>query len=619
MATSSYKIKSGDKFNVFTGQSINLPAGTMIYGDYGIKKYYGTTNPAASTTTEPTKKNLFDTDYYNQERNQGLESIALKEQGWAEDAAVNQGWVNPNSIKTLDADTIGMYINALAYGGYTIGDIVNDIKRLELAKNGNTEAKNLTIIDPDMIREIYYSTPEGSKALTETAKIIPTFNLQGLLNPELLKYGVNNIPKELFEILTPLQDRDSEEFKNAVADIKLGYIDRANNSLQAETEQEKARADYNMKVFKEELEKSYGIKLSDDADKAWAQIEAIGENYSQRGILSSGFKSEAIDKELSATRKTNERLRDEKLTKEDAQKASYYRSSASEAEIAALTPEEREKYGLTPSADILSKYSIEEMRKLDPKASEEDLQAYRDSLIDASGNYRSALYKNYYSGLETNRTLRKSTAESMVLQNSLNEEKRAGEVWDNQDSFSRATKEQQRIMDEAAKTQGSKEQGTENPIQNYQTQPKTATESNPYNNNSYEEMQKKVDAANKASEAAANILKRPYTPGTVETYYPSYQQNNQINQIQPKQSIGGSIGTPDLRPKVEYKPKQTTQTKTVTPKKQYGSVYDFYIGTTGSYNKWNSTQRQGDATKAGITGYEGTADQNKKLLSYLNK
>ena len=475
-----------------------------------------------TNTTNSTSNNLFDTDYYGQNRNQGLEDVARKEEGWAEDSAINQGWVSPTFIKTLDADTIGMYINALAYGGYTIGDVVNDIKRREMANNGNVEAKDLTIIDPDMIREIYYSTPEGNNALTQTAKVIPTFNLQGLLNPELLKYGVNNIPDELFKVLTPLQDKDSQEFKDAVDAIQLGYIDRANNSLQAETEQEKAKADYDMKVFKDEIERTYGIALSDDADKAWAQIEAIKENYSQRGISGSGFQNEAIDKELRATREADQRMREDKLSQEEKQKASYYKSSASEAEIAALSPEEREKYGLVPSADILSKFSIEEMRKLDPNATDAELQAYRDSIIDANGNYRSALYKNYYSGLANNAIARKTTAEGMVLQDSLNKEKRAGEVWDNQDSFSKATKEQQKIMNDAAATQSKKEQGTENPV----TTTPTVNTSNPYDNNSYEEMQKKVNAANEASKKAAKVLSQKYTPGTVETYFPSYKSGS---------------------------------------------------------------------------------------------
>jgi len=417
-------------------------------------------NTDNDTTTSG--QNLFDTDYYNQDRNADLEYVARKEQEWAGAAATNQGWVKPTFVKTLDADVIGMYINALAYGGYTIGDIVNDIKRREMAKDGNVDAKNLTIIDPDMIREVYYSTPEGNQALTQTAKTIPTFNLQGLLNPELLQYGMD-IPDELFKIFTPLQDRDSQEFKDAVADTKLAYIDKFNNQLEADTEQETVQADYDMKVFKEELDKVYGIALSENTDKAWSQIEALEENFSQRGLAGSGFQNEAIDDELKATRETNRRARDEKLTKEEAKKVAHYRSYATEEEIAALTPEEREKYKLTPSAEILAKFSLEEMRKIDPNATDAELQAYRDTFIDANGNYRSTLYKNYYKGLEANAIARKSTAESMVLQKAMDDEQRAGEVWDNQHSFSDATNEQQRIIDEAAGVQSGKEQGKVNP------------------------------------------------------------------------------------------------------------------------------------------------------------
>lgn len=406
-----------------------------------------------------------DDPYYGSERNTDWEEPALQQQKWTSEAALDFGIISRGYLDMISSDPslISFYVNAIAYGGYTMGDILNDMKRREMVQNGNTEAKGIKIIDPEMSRMEYQNTAEGQKAITETARLIPTFNMQGLMNPEILKYGAN-IPDDLFKTLVPLLDRSSPEFKEAVENVKSAFYDLANQQLQATTEQDKAVADYNYQKFKEEINKQYGIALSDDATKAWGEIENLENTYNVRGLSGSGMEREGMEDVLRTTRKHDQRLRQEKLSKEEAQMASKYSTSGTSDQIKALIDEDKAKglpreewratkWGLVPSEDILSQYDLASLRTRYPDQSEQELQEYRDSVLDQHGNYRSTLYGKYYSDIAKNKQDKKTMAETNVLQDAANKENltyRNYEIGTN--TFSKATKADDVIVKENAPT-----------------------------------------------------------------------------------------------------------------------------------------------------------------------
>jgi len=370
------------------------------------------------------------------------------------ETAGKHGIINPSFVSTIlsDPSIMAYYINAITYGGYLMGDILNDIKRREMISQGGTQAdtlKGVKIIDPEVDKNTYLTTAEGRKSINDTASLIPTFNLQGLMNPDILKYGAN-MPDEVFKTLVPIFDKNSQEFKDAVDNIKLAYLDLANQQLEAETEQAKAIADYNYQQFKEQLETQYGIALSDDATKAWQQIEELEESFSERGIGQSGLLNEEVDKTLISARKQDQRLREEKLTREEQEMASRYRSSASPSEIQALIEEDKAKglprdewravkWGLVPSSDILAKFDMAALRERYPDQSEEELKALRDATLDENGNYRSTLYRNYYTARSSNLQSKKALAESMVLEDATNKELKAYQEYDRSRPFSQST------------------------------------------------------------------------------------------------------------------------------------------------------------------------------------
>ena len=454
---STYTVKAGDKFNPYNGQPLNnVTPGTVIN-----KSGTSTSGSGVSTSL-----------YGRTERMSDWEGPALQQQKWASETAEDMDLVSTATLNKIAADpsVIGFYVNALSYGGYTIGDVLNDMKRRELADKGDTKAKSLKIIDAEMPRTQYQATAEGQKSVTDAASIIPTFNMQGLMNPEILKYGAN-MPDELFKTLVPLLDRDSQEFKDAVENVKSAFYDLANAQLQATTEQEKAVADYNYKNFKEQIEAQYGIALSDDATKAWQQIESLRDTMSTRGIQGSGIEAEGIDDILKDARKRDQRMRFEKLSREEQEKASYYTSSASAAEIAKLSDEDKIKYGLKPSADVLAQYDMANLKAKYPNQSEAELKAYRDAVLDENGNYRSNLYAKKFSKMSENITNKKALAEGQVLTDAMNDELRAYRNYDQSDPFSAATKSDNEQMEaDAEATPNPKNQGE--PIKDTPLDPK---------------------------------------------------------------------------------------------------------------------------------------------------
>lgn len=382
------------------------------------------------------------------QRNTGLENFGMQEVRGAGTLGVKSEQISQGFVDSVmsDPDKLAMFVNAVTYGGYTIGDIINEIKRLEMIKNGDTNVSSFKIINPEIKRSAYLNTAEGAKATAGVRQYIPTVSLTGNLNPEILKYGIN-MPDDAFRILVPIMDVNSQTFKDEVNKVKSAYYDLGMQQLQATNEQEKTAADTEMTKFKEAINRKYGISLSDNANTAWKQMESLGDAYSQKGIQGSGMQNEAIDNYLRAVRNKDIQNRESKLTEEETQKASYYKSSASAAEIVALTPEDKAKYGLVPSADLLAKYDLNSLKQRFPDQSEEELKAYRDTILDENGNFRSTLYSKYYGDLNKTTQQKKTLATTNVLQKSLNEDDRARRIYDAADTFSSTTK----ADDEAAR------------------------------------------------------------------------------------------------------------------------------------------------------------------------
>src|SRR3990167_3256747 len=457
--------ETGDSISGVSSPSTNDPTSST-----STNTGQPTTGTAANTSSGDARTSIYGYD----QRSSDWEQPALTQVRGAGAAFEDSGVISKGFFDTISDDVIAFWVNAIAYGGYTIGDVLNDMKRREMMASGDqnkvAEARDLKLIDPELDKKKYQNTAEGQENYRKSAAIIPTFNFAGGFNPDILKYGAN-MPDELFKTLVPILDPKSQEYKDAVENVKLAYIDLANQQLQATSEQEKAVADYMYEEFKKEVEKQFGFALSDNADQAWNQIVELENTMSSRGIQGSGIGREAVDEALQAARKQDQRGRQEKLTKEEQKMAAHYTASATPAQIKALIDEDMAKglsrdewratkWGLVPSQEILDMYDLETLKAKYPDKSEERLKELRNIVLDENGNYRSTIYSNYYRDLEKNLTEKETTAKAMVEQEAKDKEAAAYRVYDQSRPFGAATTGEQAQMEaDAAKRPPSDEGG----------------------------------------------------------------------------------------------------------------------------------------------------------------
>jgi hypothetical protein len=321
----------------------------------------------------------------NQEMEQTMYSALKGVFNMLETAGVDKSMIN--TIKKSD-DLMAFYVSAMAYGGYSIGDIYSDVKKRELG------ITNISPISATADKASYASTKDYQKASADT-RIAPPVEMAGM-NSDQLDLPVYQLPDEAFKTLVPILDYDSKEFKDAMASVETSYYDLLEQQLKASTQQEKAIADYNYQEWKKDVERNFGIALSDNALEAWNQIQQINTQGSQAGIFNSGIQNESIDSYLRQVRNQDQRARDEKLTAEERQQMSYFVTAATSDQIKDLIntdPEKARRWGLIPSDEVKNALSLSELKKKYPNAKEEDLAQYISILLDENGNYRSQIYQ----------------------------------------------------------------------------------------------------------------------------------------------------------------------------------------------------------------------------------
>lgn len=418
-----------------------------------ISRAYVTSNPSGASTSTGSSASAGTTttgnlNLYNQSRDTAKEGTAdqfIRQEALFGSNASLGGSLTPSFVEKLknDSNLMGFYIGALAYGGYQMGDIYNDMYRQQEAEKGNTSYTNLAIISPTQTRTAYLSTPEGQKANTTAQTILPTTDKFKSVNPDMFKYTIYQLPESSFNAPSPLLPQPgTPEFKQKASEIKAAYYDLLTAQASATNEMEKSQADYDLNQFNKQIETALGISLSDNSMQAWKQIQNLDQAYSDKGIQGSGIENQAVDEMLRAARLTDTRNRTSTLTQEESKKASTIKSAGTPAEIAALTPEQRQAWGLTPSADVASKFSIEAIKAMDPSLSDEEAKAYRDTVLDENGNYRSGIYSKYYQTKLNNSTNKRDYQNTTLLNTTLDAEKKAAREsgFDDPDSpFSKPT------------------------------------------------------------------------------------------------------------------------------------------------------------------------------------
>ena len=321
-----------------------------------------------------------------------------------------------------DHTRIALYTNALTYGGYGLNDVYRDIKRQALAQAGDKSMEGLVVIHPTTIAEKYFATAD-SRFVRTSPNLSPPDKL-GNIDTSLLNLSIFDLPDEMFSTLLQPIDWTTQQARDEAAQIKSAYHDVLMKQLEAQTDQEKANADYEYDLFREELNRAYGIQLSDNVTQAWNQIENLVSGYAYAGLPDSGLQAESIDKELTAIRKKDEAARQYRLSTEETAQRKHFLASASPEEIASLTDAQREAWGLKPSQDIVNFLDIQNLMST-YGLSEQEAREYHDLTIDENGNYRSQLYSTLFANMYGVQKSKESYQRDQLFNKYLNDEETA--------------------------------------------------------------------------------------------------------------------------------------------------------------------------------------------------
>lgn len=315
-----------------------------------------------------------------------------------------------------DPNELALMTSAITYGGYAPADIFRELKRYEGIANGDSSLSSLVAIDPAKSATEFKKSP-GYSAMVNDARLKVPAKINDI-DSSTLELPVYQLPDDVFNNLQKGFDIKSPEFQAEMEKVKTLLYDAQDQLLSAQTQRDYQVAQANYAQLQADISKNYGIQLSNNAFDAFGQIESVGKQASAAGIYGSGIMDEAIDKTLAMTRKNDQLQRNNQLEDADKTKATYYQTKATPAEIAALSPADRARYGLTPSQEAINFYSIENLRKQYPDTPDDILRKYADSIIDTSTGtptYRSDLWGTMYSNKLSNFFSKRDYQEQNVL------------------------------------------------------------------------------------------------------------------------------------------------------------------------------------------------------------
>ena len=345
-------------------------------------------------------------------------------------AIKNKGGIIEDTFKNniLNNPTqLAKYTSALLYGGYTIDDVYRDLKMKELAAQGITDYQGKSGFSETISATEWYNTPEGQSSKNNPVLVPPTDTME--ISAELFNNPIFAIPAAVFSTLVEPLDKNSPEFKAEAEKIQASYYDIMTQKAQAETEQQKAVANESYNLFKDKLNKTYGIQLSDNANAAWGQLNNLFSGASEKGLGSSGLLTEATNKYLADIRKKDQRLRDEKATTATTEEINQLLKSGSSADIQAYIAKngvERAKaLGLVPSDEVANWYSVSNLKTLYPNMSDTEIANIRNMMLDENGNYRSNIYQTMYGNQYDLGQQKKTYQEGKLEEQKLAEEKKA--------------------------------------------------------------------------------------------------------------------------------------------------------------------------------------------------
>jgi len=370
-----------EKYQNSSSSSSETPVDQAKGTVYG-KQRYGTAEETSAATTLVSFLNFLAS---GDPQNQYIKKETL-------DRIVN----DPNSTFAAEA------FLAVTYGGYTLGDVYRELYAKE---QGNAAFKGFSRSTP---KSQWVQTAEGAESL-RSGPAVPGSLL--LKIGDVATTGLVNMPAGFFDQAPRTLDPNKPEDLETIRKVEASYYDILNQLATADTEEAYSVAWSNWERLRIALERQLGIKLSDNVQAAWGEIEKLSQTESGAGLYDTGIHKEIVDKYLADRRKADQRSREDTAIKKDDEEFKFAKASGSAKDVKALierydaedakagkSPDQYRSvlYGLKPSAANAAYFTRENFKKLYPYFTDAQLDKAISAYIDENGNYRSDIYQKLY-------------------------------------------------------------------------------------------------------------------------------------------------------------------------------------------------------------------------------
>ena len=366
-------------------------ANSVPYTQYAASLNPVANNPSATSSstgsTASTSTNSGGYSFYGQTQDSNKDAVTMQNLTsvfglWVQKGAISQSTYNNIA---LNPQNLANYTHAFNYGGYQLPDIYADIKAQELGMPAGTA------ISSTQAASTFQNTPQYASVKSNSQLMMPQSISS---NSALLNSNLATLPASDFQTLVAPVGGLSPDVQTQIYNIQNQASDLALQQLNATTDSEKAVADQNYQDWKTYIQNTYGFALANDATSAWGQLQQMSSQSEQGYTVNSGASNAAQDMALTQRRTYDAQLRTSKATQEDMQQRNYLLSSGTPDEIAALTPQQRQDWGLTPSSDLTN--YLNNLQTQYPSMTAAEAAAIKNMYLDPNGNMRSSLYTNLY-------------------------------------------------------------------------------------------------------------------------------------------------------------------------------------------------------------------------------
>lgn len=404
----------------------------------------------------------FDDNFYGKEPKEEIDKFGKQQVNQILEMSKKDEGIPEKQVQKYKEDEglIKSYKNALMYGGYSLADIYRDIKKRSLIAQGEGEGlKDIKPISFSQPKGKYQKTKEYAKALQNSKLNLPS-NLADV-NNKLFELPIYNLPEKFWKGARDPVDVDSEEFQKKVDDLQWLVADAGLKKLEAKTDAQRAYAEYQKNEAIKKAEEDLEIDLSNQTMQAWSRLEQM-KSKGRRNVVESGLLPAARQKYLQSVREQMEVLREDTKREKRLDKEKFLLKYAtpeeiknlpkdvlsnfsdkqisrildkdisevenkdiddfSSSEIDKLREAKRRRLGLQPSDETKEWFSKDNLKKMFPDATDEEIENVRKTLFDKNGNFRSQVMANLYQKRLKKKQQTQRSKEQFLLQKELDKE-----------------------------------------------------------------------------------------------------------------------------------------------------------------------------------------------------